>query len=310
MVNKVCASGMKAVMMASQQIKLGDRNIVLAGGMENMSKIPHYLHLRQPTMYGHASAIDGIQFDGLTDVYNNILMGSCVEKTNSEMGISREAQDEYSIMSYNRAREAAEKGYFRDEIQVMSTVDKKGKETKYDTDEEPLKFFPQKFAGLKPAFSKTGSITAANSSKINDGAAVLVLMSEDEAKDRGCKPLARIRGFEDAGVMPIDFAIAPAKACDKLLKKTGMKMSDIEYHEVNEAFAAVALANMKLLDLDPSRVNVHGGAVALGHPIGASGARILISLMSVLKRNDATLGMASICNGGGGASAMILERLN
>jgi acetyl-CoA C-acetyltransferase len=301
---------MKSVMMAAQQIRIGDRDICLAGGMENMSKIPHYLYLRQPTGYGHASAIDAIQFDGLTDVYNNILMGSCVEKNISEMGISREAQDEYAIMSYTRAREAAEKGWFHDEIQNLTEVDRKGKEVTYSEDEECKKFFPDKFPGLKPAFSKTGTITAANASKINDGAAAFVLMSEEAAKERGLKPMARIVGFDDAAVQPIDFAIAPAKACDKLLKKVGMTMDDIEYHEINEAFAAVALANMKLLDLDPSRVNVHGGAVALGHPIGMSGARVLISLMNVLKRNNATMGMASICNGGGGASAVILERLN
>ena len=237
-------------------------------------------------------------------------MGACTEKNCSEMGISREAQDEYAIESYNRARAAAEKGFFKDEIEIIYEEDKKGNETKIDTDEEPLKFMPNKFAGLRPAFSKTGTITAANASKINDGAAAFVLMAEDEAKARGLKPLARILGYEDAALLPIDFAIAPAKACDKLVKRLGMTNNDIDFDEVNEAFAAVALANMKLLDLDHSKVNVNGGACAIGHPIGASGARIIISLMSVLRQNNGSIGMASICNGGGGASAVVLELLN
>lgn len=212
-------------------------------------------------------------------------------------------------MSYERARAAQAGGLWNDEIQSIVIKDRKG-ETTISEDEECKKFFPDKFAKLRPAFDKEGSITAANSSKINDGAAALILMSEDEAKARGLKPMARILGYDDAGVEPIDFAIAPSKACNSLLKTAGMTMNDIEYHEINEAFAAVALANMKLGNLDPSRVNVNGGAVALGHPIGVSGARILISLMTVLKQKDATLGMASICNGGGGASAVVLERLN
>lgn len=237
-------------------------------------------------------------------------MGNCVEKNCSELGISREAQDEYAIMSYNRAREAQEKGYFKDEIQIMTEVDRKGKETNYAEDEECKKFMPDKFASLRPAFAKDGTITAANASKINDGAAAFVLMSEDEAKARGLKPLARILGYDDAAVQPIDFAIAPAKACSNLLTTLGMQSSDIDFHEVNEAFAAVALANIKLQDLDITKTNVHGGAVALGHPIGASGARIVMSLMNVMRRNNGSIGMASICNGGGGASAMVIERLN
>ena len=237
-------------------------------------------------------------------------MGACVEKNVSELSISREAQDEYAILSYTRAREAQKKGWFKDEIVELTEVDRKGKETKYSEDEECQKFYPEKFPGLKPAFAKDGTITAANSSKINDAAAAFVLMSEDEAKARGIKPLARILGYDDAGVMPVDFAIAPAKACASLLKNLNMTGKDIDFHEVNEAFAAVALANIKLQDLDISKVNVHGGAVALGHPIGVSGARIIMSLMSVLKQNNGTIGMASICNGGGGASAMVIERLN
>lgn len=310
LVNKVCASGMKSVMIGAQQIRTGDRDIVVAGGMESMSKAPHMMYLRKPTGYGHASVIDSIQYDGLTDVYNKILMGGCVEKTNSEMGISREAQDEFAIMSYQRAREAQAAGLFKHEIIELSEVDRKGNEKKISEDEECKKFMPDKFPGLKPAFSKTGSITAANASKINDGAAALVLMSEQSAKERGLKPLARIIGFDDAAVAPIDFAIAPAKAADRLLKRTGLTMKDIDYHEINEAFSAVALANIKLMDLDITRVNVHGGAVGLGHPIGASGARILVSLLNVLQEKDGNIGMASICNGGGGASAILLERMN
>jgi len=236
-------------------------------------------------------------------------MGSCVEKVCSEMNITREAQDEYAIESYNRARAAQEAGLFNWETVEIIQQDRKG-ERKFNADEECQKFLPDKFPGLKPAFAKNGTITAANASKINDGAAALVLMSEQAAHERGLKPLARIVAYDDAAVAPIDFAIAPAKAIEKLLKRSGMSMQDIQYHEVNEAFSAVALANMKLLDLDPSKVNVHGGAVGLGHPIGCSGARILISLINVLRQKDASMGMASICNGGGGASAVILERLN
>lgn len=300
---------MKSVMLASQAIQLGQRSVMLAGGMECMSKAPHYAMLRKPTAYGEATMIDAIKYDGLTDSFNQILMGSCVEKTCSEMGISREAQDEYAIESYNRARAAQEAGTLDWETVEITMQDRKG-ERKFSRDEECLKFFPDKFPSLKPAFAKNGSITAANASKINDGAAALVLMSEEAARERGLKPLARIVAYDDAAVAPIDFAVAPALACEKLLKRAGMTMSDMEYHEINEAFSAVAIANMKLLDLDPSRVNVHGGAVALGHPIGCSGTRILISLLNVLRSKNATLGMASICNGGGGASAVILERMN
>ena len=308
-INKVCASGMKAAMMAAQAIELGHRNVMVAGGMEAMSKAPHYQYLRRPTGYGNGQLLDSIQSDGLTDVYNQVLMGSCTEKVVSELGISREAQDEYAIESYKKARAAQEAGLFDWETVEVIQKDRKG-ETKFSRDEECQKFFPDKFPTLKPAFAQNGTITAANASKINDGAASLVLMSEQAAKDRGLKPLARIVAYDDAAVAPIDFAIAPAKACDKLLKRVGYNTNDIEYHEINEAFAAVALANMKLLDLDPTRVNVHGGAVALGHPIGCSGTRIMLSLLNVLRVKNATLGMASICNGGGGASAVILERLN
>ena len=309
-VNKVCASGMKTVMLGATAIAIGDRNTVLAGGFESMSKAPHYMFLRKPTGYGHVQAVDSIQFDGLTDVYNNMLMGSCTEKICSEMGITREAQDQFAIQSYNRARQAQEKGLFDWEIVDVVEQDGKGKEKRISKDEECQKFLPEKFPSLKPAFAKNGTITAANASKLNDGACSVVIMAEDVAKERGLKPLARILGYEDAEVAPIDFGIAPSKACARLLQRKGMTIKNVDYHEVNEAFAAVALANSKLLDIDIDRINVFGGAVALGHPVGMSGARIILTLINVLKNKNASIGMASICNGGGGASAMLIERLN
>lgn len=237
-------------------------------------------------------------------------MGSCTEKTASEMGITREAQDEYAIKSYNKARACQEQGIYDWEIVEILERDAKGKERTIKLDEECQKFLPDKFPSLKPAFAKNGTITPANASKINDGAAALVLMDEQTAKERGLKPLARIIGYDDAAVNPIDFSIAPTLCVQKITKKYKMDIKNIDYWEFNEAFSAVALANMKLLDLNPDRVNLHGGAVALGHPIGMSGARIIISLINVLRRQNATLGLASICNGGGGASAVIIERLN
>ena len=309
-INKVCASGMKAVMIASQSIALGDRDIIVAGGMESMSKLPHYVYMRKPVSYGNTQLTDSIQFDGLTDVYNSMLMGSCTEKICSEMGITREAQDEYAIGSYNKSRKAQETGLFDNEIVDIIESDGKGKERKINQDEECKKFYPEKFPSLKPTFAKTGTITPANASKLNDGACALILMSEQAAKDRGLKPLARIVGYEDGEVAPIDFGIAPTQAVLRLLKKTNKQIKDIDYHEINEAFSCVPLANMKLLELDPTRVNVHGGAVSLGHPLGMSGARIILSLLNVLKRNNGQLGVASICNGGGGSSAIMIERLN
>jgi acetyl-CoA C-acetyltransferase len=309
-VNKVCASGMKTVMLGATAIAIGDRNTVLTGGFESMSKAPHYMYLRKPTQYGHAQAVDSIQFDTLTDVYNNILMGSCTEKVCSDLGLTREAQDEYAIKSYQKAREAQEKGIFDWEIVDIVEQDSKGKEKRINKDEECGKFLPEKFPSLKPAFAKNGTITAANASKINDGACSLIIMAEETAKERGLKPIARIIGYEDAEVEPINFGIAPSKACANLLKRKGMTIKNVDYHEINEAFSAVALANMKLLDIDPARVNVFGGAVALGHPVGMSGARIILALCNVLKNKNGNIGMASICNGGGGASAILIERLN
>jgi acetyl-CoA C-acetyltransferase len=307
-VNKVCASGMKSVMLAAQSIALGDRKTIVAGGMECMSKVPHYAYLRAPTTYAHAKLIDGLMFDGLTDAYDNIAMGNCAEKTCRDFELTREEQDEYAIRSYERAREAQANGTFAWEITSVEEQTRRGAKI-HDKDEECQKYMPDKFASLRPAFEKLGSVTAANSSKINDGASALVLMEEEEAIARGLKPLARILGFDDAGVAPIDFAIAPTDACKKIMKSLGMKTSDIDLHEINEAFSAVVLANMKLLDLDPAKVNVHGGAVALGHPIGVSGNRIILSLINSLIKHDKHIGMASICNGGGGASAIAIERL-
>lgn len=308
-VNKVCASGMKTVMIGATAIGAGERNIIVAGGFESMSKAPHYIYLRKPTGYGNSQAVDSIQYDTLTDVYSNTLMGACTEKICSEMGITREAQDQYAIQSYMKARKAQESGIFDWEIVDVVEQDK-GKEKRISKDEECQKFFPDKFPGLKPAFAKNGTITPANASKLNDGACTIIIMAEETAKERGLKPLARILGYEDAEVAPVDFGIAPSKAVGRLLQKKGMTIKNIDYHEVNEAFSAVALANAKLLDIDIDRINVHGGAVALGHPVGMSGARIILSLMNVLRTKNGTIGCASICNGGGGASSILIERLN
>lgn len=308
-INKVCASGMKSVMIGAQSIALGDRTTVVAGGMENMSKIPHYSYLRTPTTYAHARLIDGLMHDGLTDAYDNIAMGNCVEKTNRDFGFTREQQDEFAIASYEKARKAQEDGTLAWEITPVEEQTRRGTNV-IEKDEECQRFMPDKFGSLRPAFEKTGSITAANASKINDGASALILMEEEAAKARGLKPLARIVGFDDSACAPIDFAIAPAGACKKLLATHKMEASDVDLHEINEAFSSVVLANIELLGLDPTKVNVHGGAVALGHPIGASGNRIILSLINALRSEDKSVGMASICNGGGGASAILIERLD
>lgn len=283
--------------------------MIAAGGMECMSKVPHFAQIRSGTAYAHSSLVDGLIHDGLTDVYNNIPMGSCVEKTNAEMGITREMQDQFAIRSYEKARAAQADGTFDWEIVDIVTQGKKG-EVKLSKDEECQKFMPDKFASLRPAFIKTGSITAANASKLNDGASALIVANESWAKERGLKPLARIIGYGDGACTPIDFAVAPAIACEHALKKAGMTLKDIDYHEINEAFASVPIANSMLMGIDMDKINVHGGAVALGHPIGVSGNRIILSLINVLRKKNASVGMASICNGGGGASAVIIERLS
>eukprot|EP00331_Platyophrya_macrostoma_P034991 CAMPEP_0176445886 /NCGR_PEP_ID=MMETSP0127-20121128/23984_1 /TAXON_ID=938130 /ORGANISM="Platyophrya macrostoma, Strain WH" /LENGTH=406 /DNA_ID=CAMNT_0017831789 /DNA_START=21 /DNA_END=1241 /DNA_ORIENTATION=+ len=305
-VNKVCASGMKSLAFAAQDIGMGLSDVVVAGGFESMSKVPFYLlNHRKGHTFGNEQLIDGVAYDGLTDVYNGIAMGLCAEKTSSDLKIERAVQDEFCIASYERTNAAMKDGRFKNEIVPIKISDK---ET-VSEDEEPKKFLKEKIPLLKPVFSKTGTITAANASKINDGAATFILMSADKAKEKGLKPLARIVSYADAETDPIDFCIAPTPAIQKALQYAGKKITDIDYFEINEAFAATVLANMKLLDLDHERVNVNGGAVALGHPIGMSGARIVQSLISVLKQKGARFGIASICNGGGGASAMLIENL-
>lgn len=310
-INKVCAAGMKAVMTASLSVKAGYRDTVLAGGMESMSNIPYYLPgARTGYRLGNSTVVDGLVHDGLWDVYNNQHMGMCGESCATDHSISREEQDRYAIQSYSRAAAAWEAGHFNDEVAPVSVPNKRGPAVVVSQDEEFTNIKMDKITQLKPAFKKDGSVTAANASTINDGAAAMVVMSGRAAKEYGCTPLLRIRGFGDAARDPVEFTIAPSDAVPRAAKMAGVNMSDIEYHEINEAFSVVALANIKLMNLDEARVNVHGGAVALGHPIGCSGARIIGTLYHVLKAKDATIGCASICNGGGGASAIIIERLN
>lgn len=309
-VNKVCASGMKSVMLAAQSVRLGS-GPVFAGGFESMSNIPHYLPtLRSGTALGHAQVLDGVIHDGLWDIYNNQHMGMCAEKCADDYNISREDQDVYAAESYRRAQEAVASGAFKDEIIPVEVPQHRGDPLVVDTDEEPNSVKLDKLPTLKPAFKRDGgTVTAANASSLNDGAAAMVIMSEAEAENLGLEPLARIRGYGDAARDPVDFTVAPSLAIPVALKHAGVAATDIDYHEINEAFSVVALANMKLMELDHSRVNVFGGAVALGHPIGMSGARIIGTLYSVLKAKDASVGCASICNGGGGASAIVIERM-
>ena len=313
-INKVCASGMKSVMLGSQAIaagSVGKNQAIIAGGMESMSNIPHYLpNSRTGTSLGNTQLIDGLVYDGLWDPYNDQHMGLCAEKCARDYSISREEQDAYCVESYNRAKEAIEFGYFKDEIVPVEIAQRRGDPVVVSDDEEPGALKIEKVPSLRPAFQRDGgTVTAANASSINDGAAAMVLMEEESAKELGLEPLARIRGYGDAEQAPVDFTTAPAKAVPVALKNSGLQETDVEYHEINEAFSVVALANMKILNLDPSKVNVFGGAVALGHPIGCSGSRIIGTLYSVLKHSDASIGCASICNGGGGASAIIIERL-
>ncbi len=308
-VNKVCASGMKAVMQAAQMIALGDAEIVVAGGMESMSNIPHYLHLRNGTKFGPATMIDGMQKDGLVDAYDNNAMGTCADLCATEYEFSREDQDEFAKQSYERSAEAWSKGNFKEEVIPVEVPQRRGEPIVVSEDEEFKNVKMDKISSLRPAFTKDGTVTAANSSTINDGAAALVLMSESKAKEMGLAPLAYIKSYADAAQEPKWFTTAPAKALPKALSKAGLDIADIDYFEFNEAFAVVGLANMKILGLDSSKVNVNGGAVSLGHPLGCSGARILVTLINVLKQNNAKIGAAAICNGGGGASSMIIERV-
>jgi len=308
-VNKVCSSGLKAVMQGAQAIALGDADIVVAGGMESMSNIPHYLPMRRGQKFGPTSLIDGLQKDGLVDVYNQEAMGVFAEKCAAEYGCSREDQDGFAISSYKRSAKAWDEGKFNDEVVPVSVPQRRGEPLIISQDEEFKNVRMDKIPSLRPAFVKDGTVTAANASTINDGAGAVVLMSEDKAKELGIKPLARIISQADAAQAPEWFTTAPAKALPKALSKAGLALSDIDYFELNEAFSVVGLANMKILELSPDKVNINGGAVSLGHPLGCSGVRILITLIGVLEQNNGTYGAVGICNGGGGASAMIIERL-
>lgn len=308
-VNKVCASGMKAVMLAAQSIALGDTSIVVAGGMENMSLIPHYLYMRTGQKFGPATLIDGMQKDGLVDVYDQQAMGVCADACAEKYHFSREAQDRFAIQSYQRAAKAWKAGKFSEEVVPVEVPQRKGEPLVVAEDEEYKNVILEKIPQLRPAFTKEGTVTAANASTINDGAAALVLMSASKAKELGCKPLARILSYADAAQEPKWFTTAPAKALPKALEHAGLSIDKIDFFEFNEAFSVVGLANMKLLGIPDTKVNLNGGAVSLGHPLGCSGARILTTLLHVLQQNNARYGAAAICNGGGGASALIIERV-
>ena len=310
LVNKVCASGMKAVMLGAQSIMLGQNDVVVAGGMESMSNVPYYLlKARYGYKYGHGELLDGVQYDGLTDVYNQCAMGVCADNTAKEMNISRQDQDNYAISSYKRSASAWTAGKFKDEIIAVEIKDKKGNVTLFGEDEEYKNVNFDKIPSLKPVFSKDGTVTAANASTLNDGASALVLMSKEKAEALGLKPLAKIRGFADAAQDPMWFTTTPSIAIPKAIKHAGIDKKDVAYYEINEAFSAVAIANNIKLGLDPEKVNIHGGAVALGHPLGSSGSRIITTLINVLKQNKAGIGVAGICNGGGGASALVIENV-
>lgn len=309
-VNKVCSSGMKAIHMAANAIAVGDADIVVAGGMENMSQVPHYLHGRAGIKLGNIKAVDGMVLDGLTDVYNAQHMGLCAELCATKHSVSREEQDDFAIESYRRSAQAWEDGAFDTEIVPVSVPQRKGDPIVVGVDEEFSNVKLEKIPHLRPVFDKEGTVTAANASTLNDGASALVLMSEETAKARGITPLARLLSNADAAHAPEDFTTAPSKALPKALKRAGLSMADMELVELNEAFAVVGLANSKLMGLDASIVNVHGGAVSLGHPLGSSGSRIVVTLIHALKRHGKTRGAAGICNGGGGASALVLEILH
>lgn len=307
-INKVCASGMKAVMQAAQTIALGDADIVVAGGMENMSLIPHYLYARTGTKFGPTSLIDGMQKDGLVDAYDQNAMGVCADTCATEYKFSREEQDAFAIQSYNRSTAAWDAGKYDNEVVPVEVAQRRGEPIIISKDEEFTNVKMEKIPQLRPAFTKDGTVTAANASTINDGAGAMILMSKDKASELGLTPLATIKGYADAAHEPEWFTTAPAKALPKALNKAGIKISDVEYFEFNEAFSVVGLANMKILGLSDSHVNVNGGAVSLGHPLGCSGVRIIITLLNVLEQNNAKIGAAAICNGGGGASAIVIER--
>ncbi|WP_055437058.1 acetyl-CoA C-acyltransferase [Lacinutrix algicola] len=307
-INKVCASGMKTVMQAAQSIALGDAEIVVAGGMENMSLIPHYFHARSATKFGPATMVDGMQKDGLVDVYDQQAMGVSADACATKYEFSREDQDAYAIQSYKRSAAAWEAGKFNNEIVPVAVPQRRGDDVIVTEDEEYKNVRMDKIPTLRAAFTKEGTVTAANASTINDGAGAMVLMSREKANELGLKVLATIKGYADAAHEPEWFTTAPSIALPKALNKAGLDIKDVDFFEFNEAFSIVGLANMKILGLNDSNVNVNGGAVSLGHPLGCSGVRILITLLNVLEQNDAKIGAAAICNGGGGASALVLER--
>jgi acetyl-CoA C-acetyltransferase len=308
-VNKVCASGSKAIMYAAQAIMLGQAEVILAGGMESMSNVPYYLDkARFGAKYGNGQMIDGLVRDGLWDPYHDYAMGNAADATAQHYGITREEQDAFARQSYERSAAAAQAGKKKEEI-VPVTITVRGKETVVSDDEEYTKVQFEKMAGLKPAFTKEGTVTAANASTLNDGAAAVLLMSREKADALGIKPLARIRGFADAEQAPEWFTTTPALAIPKALKNAGLEAKDVDFYEINEAFSVVSLANNKLLNLEGTKVNVYGGAVSLGHPLGASGARIVTTLLSVLDQEGGKIGVTGICNGGGGASSIVLEKL-
>ena len=307
-VNKVCASGMKAVMQGAQAIMAGDAEIVVAGGMENMSLIPHYVHLRNGVKFGPTTMVDGMQKDGLTDAYDNNAMGVCADLCASEYKITREDQDAFAIQSYERSAKAWSAGKFNNEIVPVEIPQRRGEPIIFSQDEEYTNVKLDKIPALNAVFTKDGTVTAANASTINDGAAALVLMSEEKAISMGLKPLVYIKSYADAAQEPKWFTTSPAKALPKALNKIGLSITDVDFFEFNEAFSVVGLANAKILGLNNDKVNVNGGAVSLGHPLGCSGARIIVTLINVLEQNNAKVGAAAICNGGGGASAIVIER--
>lgn len=309
-INKVCASGMKSAMLGAQSIMLGLNDIVVAGGMESMTNIPYYLpKARFGYKYGKGALIDGLENDGLWEVYNQFAMGNCADNTAKEMNITREQQDQYAINSYKRVAAATESGLLKDEIVPIEIPQRKGDPLVMSEDEEFKKVNFEKIPDLRPVFSKDGTVTAANASTINDGAAAMVLMSEEKAQELGLQPIAIIRGFADAAQDPLWFTTAPSLAIPKAMSRAGVVPSDVNYYEINEAFSVVVLANNIKLNLDNEKVNVFGGAVALGHPLGCSGARIMTTLINVLSKNQGEIGVAGICNGGGGASAIVLEKV-
>ena len=309
-INKVCASGMKAIMLGAQSIMLGDNDVVVAGGMESMSNVPFYNeNLRWGSKYGNVTLIYGLAKDGLTDVYHNYAMGNAADLCAKEYNISREEQDAFAIESYKRSQAASTDGKFVNEIVPVEIPSKKGDPIVVSKDEEPWNVKFDKIAGLRPAFSKEGTVTAANASTMNDGAAALVLMSKEKADALGIKPLAKLIGYGDAEQAPEWFTTTPSVAVPKAIAKAGIRIEDIDYFEFNEAFSVVGLVNTKKLNLDPAKVNVNGGAVSLGHPLGCSGARIITTLVNVLHQNNGKYGAAAICNGGGGASAVVIEKM-